>query len=310
MNPRLTLTAALVAVTLALGACGGGSGGGPSTPGDGMPPGGDGSDPVAGGLPGLIERFDTLLSSAVHSRWSVTAEGETITGGSAEAMTCAGAQCTAADGTATLAGDLALPQAAARLRPDDAARGTRGGFDTVTSTGSSEIEEAVSGVTVTASPEVTSYGFWGAHGFAALTLGSGTLSGTAEGVAFSGTFGLASAWAAGDASGSNPAGTGSATWRGIAEAAPKDTFERLQGTATVTIADLSQPRVGVAIDVPGHDIGAPGWADMALDEGRFSTGSVGTDRLSGGFYGPAHEEAWGMFDTTGHVGAFGARRER
>ena len=39
------------------------------------------------------------------------------------------------------------------------------------------------------------------------------------------------------------------TWQGIAEAASTGTFERLQGTATVTIADLSLPRVGVAIDV-------------------------------------------------------------
>ena len=282
MNPGLTLTAALAAVTLALGAC---DGGGSSATGGGMPPGG-------GGLPGLIERFDALQSSAVHSRWSVAAQGETISGASAEAMTCAGARCTAADGTALAAGDLALPAAppgsARAIRP-----GARGGFDTVTMAEDFGIEEAVGGVTVTASPEVTSYGFWGAHGFAALTLGAGPLSGESEGVAFSGTFGFASAWAAGDASGSNPAGLGSATWTGIAEAAPKDSFARLRGTATVTIADLSRPRVGVAIDVPGHDIGAPGWADMALDEGRFSTGSVGSDRLSGGFYGPAHEEAWG-----------------
>ena len=27
--------------------------------------------------------------------------------------------------------------------------------------------------------------------------------------------------------------------------------------------------------------------------------------LPGGFHGPAHEEAWGVFDTTGHTGAPG-----
>ena len=144
---------------------------------------------------------------------------------------------------------------------------------------------------------------------AALTLGTGRLSGEAEGAAFTGQFGIASAYAAGDASGSNPTGMGSATWRGLAEAARKDTLERLRGTATVTIADLAQPRVGVSIDVPGHAIGAPGWADMALDEGRFASGSAGTDWLSGSFHGPGHEEAWGVFDTTAHVGSFGARRQ-
>lgn len=85
-------------------------------------------------------------------------------------------------------------------------------------------------------------------------------------------------------------------------------FARLAGTATVTIADLSRPRVGVAIDVPGHDIGAPGWADMPLLDGRFSTGTAGTDYLAGDFHGPAHQEAWGVFDTGAYVGAFGATR--
>ena len=78
----------------------------------------------------------------------------------------------------------------------------------------------------------------------------------------------------------------------------------------VTDADTTDPDSDSAtIDVPGHAIGAPRWADMALDEGRFATGSAGTDWLSGSFHGPGHEEAWGVFDTTGHVGSFGARRQ-
>ena len=81
------------------------------------------------------------------------------------------------------------------------------------------------------------------------------------------------------------------------------------GTATLTIADLSRPRVDVAIEVPGHTIGAPGWADMALGNGAFSSGTAGTDYLSGNFHGPAHEEAWGVFDTADYIGAFGAKRE-
>lgn len=80
------------------------------------------------------------------------------------------------------------------------------------------------------------------------------------------------------------------------------------GIAMVTIADLSRPRVGVAIEVPGHDIGAPGWADMPLTDGRFASGTAGTDWLSGSFHCPAQEEAWGVFDTKGHVGASGAKR--
>lgn len=297
--------AALAAAVLTLAACGGGSS---MTGGDdGMPPPPDlpPTDP-APTLEQLVERFDTLLSSALHSRWSVTAEGEIVSDGSAEVMSCAGARCTAADGTAIAARDLAVVAAAGRA---GARLGARGGFDTVTTAESFATEEGLAGVTVMASPEVTGYGFWGVHGFAALTLGVGPLSGAAEGVPFEGTFGFASALAAGDASGSHPAGMGSATWTGIAEAASKDTYERLQGTATVTIADLSRPRVGVAIYVPGHAIGAPEWADMPLTDESFSTGTVGSDYLEGNFHGPAHEEAWGVFDTAAHVGAFGAKRE-
>ena len=78
----------------------------------------------------------------------------------------------------------------------------------------------------------------------------------------------------------------------------------------MTIADLSRPRVGVAIDIPGHAVGAPGWSDMPLENGGFSSGTAGTDWIGGHFHGPRHEEAWGVFDTADHVGAFGARRTR
>lgn len=98
---------------------------------------------------------------------------------------------------------------------------------------------------------------------------------------------------------------------GFAEAVETDGYTRLQGTATVRIAELSRPRVGVAIAVPGHDIGAPEWVDMPLSEGRFGAGTPGGgDWLAGNFHGPGHEEEWGVFDTTDYLGAFGARRQR
>ena len=49
---------------------------------------------------------------------------------------------------------------------------------------------------------------------------------------------------------------------------------------------------------------------MPLGNGRFAAGTAGSDRVSGAFYGPAHEEAWGVFDTADWIGAFGAKRER
>ena len=79
-------------------------------------------------------------------------------------------------------------------------------------------------------------------------------------------------------------------------------------TAVDTMAALSHPRVGVAVDMPGHAIGAPGWSDMALANGRIKTGTAGAAWLARNFHGPGHEGAWGAFDAGGYVGAFGAKR--
>ncbi len=284
-TPRLSLTAALAAAVLTLGACGGGSSSGS----------GDGG-PLAAGLGGILERADTLLFTGQRATWSLTAGGETVEGTMAEAVTRVTVQ------------DLA--EAFADAGGGEPTLSTLGGFDTATTTSSFEVTETLSGVTVTATPEAMSYGFWGEHGFAAVTLAAGALSGDIDGDAFSGEFSLATAWATGDATGTNPGGMGSATWTGIAEAVETDDFTRLRGTARVSIADLSQPRVAVAIDVPGHTIGAPGWASMTLSAGRFADGTPGGgDWLEGNFHGPDHAEAWGVFDTTDYIGAFGAKRE-
>ena len=84
----------------------------------------------------------------------------------------------------------------------------------------------------------------------------------------------------GAAAATNPAGLGSATWRGVAEAASTGTFERRQGTATLTIADLGLPRIGIAIDVAGWDIGAQTWSDMSLANGSFTVGRAGSDYMA------------------------------
>lgn len=118
--------------------------------------------------------------------------------------------------------------------------------------------------------------------------------------------GFAGAYVIGDTSGSNPGGAGSATWTGIAEAASTATSERHQGTATVTIADLSRPRVGVDIAIPGHDISAQGWEAMALVNGRYVSEAEGI-YLEGHFLGPDHSETFGVFDTGRYVGVFGAQ---
>lgn len=190
--------------------------------------------------------------------------------------------------------------------------GTRDGFDTATGTGDvAPFSETVSEVVLTvANATFTRYAFWAEHGFAAVEIGSGDLAVELDGTTWSGTLSTAQAWTGGEAAGTDPAGTGSATWRGIAEAAGTATFERLQGSAEVRIADLSQPLVDVDIDL-GDGAGGTAlrWAGMPLRDGRFAAGTAGADHLEGRFHGPRHQEAWGVFDTRAWIGAFGARRQ-
>ena len=298
-TPRLPLTAALAAAVLTLAACGGSSSSGS----------GDGG-PAATGVGGILERADTLLFTGQRATWTLTtAGGETIAGTMADPVTCTGASCVDSDSMATTVQELA-EAFAGPAAGGEATLAMLGGFDTAATTGEFEVTESLSGVTVTAAPEAMSYGFWGEHGFAAVTLAKGPLTGTIDGDTFSGEFSLVTAWATGDATGTNPGGVGGATWTGVAEAVETGDFTRLQGTATVRIADLSQPRVAVAIAVPDHTISSPEWANMRLSAGRFTAGTRGGgDWLRGDFHGPDHAEAWGVFDTTDYIGAFGAKRE-
>ncbi len=303
--------AALAAAALILAACGGGGSpvtGGPKPPPVTKPPPGqlDPEEAPLVRLRVLRERADALRMTGLHGRWSLAAEGEEdLEDTFVESVTCAGARCVAADGPATAAGELLGPAIAPGADP--AQTGERGGFDTVKIVGGFAVTETLPDLAVTGSPQATTWGFWGAHGFAGLTLGAGSLSAETDGTTRSGTFSLAQAWAAGTVSGGHPAGSGRATWTGLAEASPKGTFGRIAGTATVTIEDLSRPRVDVGIALDGVE--APlRWTDLPLAGGRFSAGTAGTDRLDGHFHGPVQEEAYGVFDTDRWLGAFGAKR--
>ena len=272
------------------------------------------SDPAVTRLEGILERSDTLLVPSLHLYYSLSAEGTTLDDRMVEGFSCTGASCAADDGTALSVQDLIDPADQVRnppdeIRPTEIAIESRGGFDTVTLGALFEASESVEGVTITSAPTVFSYGFWSEHGFGGVLVADGSISGSIQGTPFTGEFGSAQAFAGGEAAGTNPTGMGSATWRGIAEAASTSDFERHEGTATVTIADLSRPRVGVGIEISGQDIGASEWADMPLVDGRFTSGGVDTgDYLAGGFHGPSHEETYGVFDTGSYVGAFGAKR--
>ena len=301
-------TLAAVFGVLFLSACGGGGGGSPS-----MGNGGDEfarqrSDPSIVRLGGILERADTLLIPSQHVRYSFTAQGETVSDRLAENFSCAGPRCVGNDGTVITVTDLIDPSTDIGVTLTGVTLGSRGGFDTSAASADIDLSDTVPGVTISDGPSAYSYGLWGQYGAVFLEILDGPMSGRTQGVSFTGDINVASAYAVGDATGTNPAGMGSATWSGIAEAASTRTFQRREGTATLTIADLSQPRVGVDIDINGFAINSSGWADIPLTNGRFATGRVGSDHLEGQFYGPSHGEAYGVFDTGAFVGGFGAKR--
>ena len=122
-------------------------------------------------------------------------------------------------------------------------------------------------------------------------------------------------YSAGDAAGSNPV-SGNATWNGVMVGLDvSETQARgnpVQGHAVIEL-DLASQDIDVAFTniadvVTGNAHGAMAWADLALTDGAFETGSTG-DSISGRFYGADHEEVGGIFERNLIVGAFGAARE-
>ena len=121
---------------------------------------------------------------------------------------------------------------------------------------------------------------------------------------------------AGIPTGSDPSGTGSATWEGAAVATVKADRTFVQGDATVTIADLASPTVEVLLE-DLQDINDPEGSDehnfrfrgMSLDgSGGFDT-LAGPAKLEGRFYGTDHTEVGGWFSNNMLTGAFGATKQ-
>ena len=112
----------------------------------------------------------------------------------------------------------------------------------------------------------------------------------------------------------------SATWRGLMVGTPTGSTLRenvLQGDAALT---WTLDGAGGALDAAftnikdlrrnaAHSTAAVRFDDVpvALD-GTWEIGLTG-NRIQGGFYGPGHAEAAGVFEQRGIVGAFGAKRQ-
>lgn len=320
---KFILPLAMTVLALTLAACGGGGGNverrvamlvEPMPEGEIEPePEMDAAETPVVRLERIVQQGDRLLGPSRHASYSLTVQGLPLSDQRFLPSSCSGTVCTAFDGTTLSIEDVLDESVTDEIALRSAAIASVHGFDTLAVTLEMHTPGAaglVDDVTITEFPSLDGYGFWDDHGFAALAIADGPVAGRADGVPIAGEFSSATSFVLGDTTGSNPAGTGGASWSGPAEAASTSTFERRRGTATLTIADLSQPRLGVEIDVPGYAIGSPAWSDIPLHAGRFQAGTLGGgDYLEGDFYGPAHEEVYGVFDTRSYIGAFGGKQE-
>ena len=124
------------------------------------------------------------------------------------------------------------------------------------------------------------------------------------------------ALALGDLTGRPPAG--SATWLGIMVGTPTagdEEGDRLVGTAALNY-DLAAGALDAAFSGiwnidrgAAHGVEAVIFSDLEIgSDGTFARGQSGA-RIQGGFYGPDHAEAAGIFEHHDVLGAFGATRQ-
>lgn len=299
-SDRLLRLLFVLVPTFVLVACGGGGGG--------SPPLTDSEleqlemDPRIAQRAAIVERAETLLLSSRHLDYILRGNGRTVQDKTEVSYSCNGSRCRGSDYTVVTIDDDFFNNG---IDATAVSIGGRGGFNTAVVDFRYDLPRTESGVTFTRFPDPKAYGLWGEYGYAAVQIDSGQISGRVDGISFNGEGNGTAAYVLGTATGSNPSGVGSATWRGIAEAASTRTFRRHSGTATVFIANLSRPRVSVAIDIPGFI--SESWSGIRVTSGRYSAGTAGYDHLVGDFFGPDHGETYGIFDTGRYVGTYGAK---
>ena len=157
--------------------------------------------------------------------------------------------------------------------------------------------------------ERESYGAWMQHAFFEVASGQSV---TEEGVRFAGWFGRA----LGDLTDARPDVT--AQWHGLMVGTPSRGALRgttLQGDAALTYTLTGNSLDAAFTDIKNLDTGAAhSTSTLRFDDvpvatdGTYEAGLTG-NRIRGGFYGSDHVEAAGIFERSGIVGAFGAKRE-
>lgn len=298
MPYKMLRISTVVAIVLAFAACGNGE----TTPNNGE----TSSKPEVERLKVIVEQSNAVLSTGRYVNYSFASFSALPDSGSYwDVDRCLGSRCVASSGLVTTVSSVVDPSTVESRGELD----KRGGLDTVFYWRPFQAALSLPAYNYPALPRVRSYGMWGDHGYASIDIMKTQISvADVLGHVYSGSLNVAAAYAVGDNPETNPRGIGSATWRGIAEAASTRSFERRQGTSTITIPDLSLPRVDVTITISGVDISLPDWKSMSPSQGHYYSATQ-SGYISGDFYGPNHEETFGVFETGIYVGAFGAKRQ-
>ncbi len=294
--------AALVAVSV-LTACGGGGGGGKST--DGGPAGPaaplDRIRTLTGAAApaettaaqnararGIVKRTDSLVSSAVYGKTSSRLLPTFVF----ETLCTDNNDCTYRDETIRVQKTV-HPSDLEFVSGVQEPVGTRNGVTLIRATGA----------------DFGSLGAWLDHSAFAVQMERFTILG----VRVDTRRGLAS----GDLTGA--ALSGDAVWQGLMVGTPAigpDSGDRLQGDAALTydietsLLDAEFTGIQNIDRLRAHAVSAVRFSGLSVDAGgTFEDGGTG-NRIQGGFYGPGHAEAAGVFEHSNIVGAFGAKRKQ
>ena len=239
----------------------------------------------------ILSRADSLVGSTMHTEFALPQETVTVR----QLSECSGVTCELLD-------------------PVTGETETAGLDTAVVELGDAESIGSAQGITLMSNSlrrtgvDATSLGAWMEHGSFALNrlrvIGEGVESDTLHAVAL------------GELT-DRPL-TGSAWWHGIMVGTPAegdDRGDRLVGTAALNY-DMSTGGLDAAFSGirnidrgTNHSTETVLFSDLEVgSDGTFSRGQSGA-RIQGGFYGPDHAEAAGVFEQSNIVGAFGATRQ-
>ena len=154
------------------------------------------------------------------------------------------------------------------------------------------------------------YGSWMEHSAFAVQTETGTVSIFGQNADYRTRYGIAG----GDLTGSSPSGA-TATWRGLMVGTTPANGNLLQGDATLEYS-LDAGTLGAAFTEikdltrnAAHSTDSVRFNDVPVaTNGTYQAGSAG-NRIQGGFYGPDQAESTGVFEQSGIIGAFGAKKQ-